>query len=338
MVFSFFRRYPFYSLKIIIMATNVVLAGNLNFSTYENYVSRAQKNGYKVSNTVTNETTFLVCGSECEQSIIKKASDFGARIISEEKWLNTLLKSEASQPTGMKRSRNDNNSKNGCQKKLIYLECRQKNRFWQMRRIYKTTYIRTGSIGTKGTGTSKEHKTKKLAKDSMILLITAKKASGYIEAKRPQILDYEDSSDSSEDDIYDENEYKQKKQKLDDEDPESDATLRDDEISDVNNVPSENCAVSLKEEGEEMNEDLSNINSLPPLPSYVTNPKNIMSIMNGNTVNVLLAFLWKPDEVDPTGWWISEKLDGVRAFWNSKRKRFFSRNGNEFVPPSWLVI
>ena len=39
--------------------------------------------------------------------------------------------------------------------------------------------------------------------------------------------------------------------------------------------------------------------------------------------------------VDPTGWWISEKLDGVRAFWDGKA--FYSRLGNEFIPPSWFV-
>ncbi|RIA85367.1 hypothetical protein C1645_830887 [Glomus cerebriforme] len=203
------------------MDMNVVLAGNLKISTHENYVSRAQKNGYKVSGNVTKSTEFLVCGSDCEQSIIENAKVFGARIISEDKWVDILLKSEVGQTTGRK-----------------------------------------------GMETSKEHETKKLAKDNL--------------------------SDSSVNDICDENEYKQKKQKLDDEDPESDATLLDDEIGDINNDPLENCAAALKEEGEEMNKDLSNINSLPPLPSYVTNPKNIMSIMNGNTVNVLLAFLGNP--------------------------------------------
>jgi DNA ligase-1 len=30
--------------------------------------------------------------------------------------------------------------------------------------------------------------------------------------------------------------------------------------------------------------------------------------------NVMLAESWNED-IDPTGWWISEKLDGVRAYW-----------------------
>jgi len=35
--------------------------------------------------------------------------------------------------------------------------------------------------------------------------------------------------------------------------------------------------------------------------------------------------------IDPTGYWISEKLDGVRAYWD--KKDFWSRNGNKFSVP-----
>jgi len=48
---------------------------------------------------------------------------------------------------------------------------------------------------------------------------------------------------------------------------------------------------------------------------------------------LLLAHRW--DERDPTGWWMSEKLDGVRAFWDGKR--FISRLGNEFLAPEWFI-
>jgi DNA ligase-1 len=50
---------------------------------------------------------------------------------------------------------------------------------------------------------------------------------------------------------------------------------------------------------------------------------------------VLLANRWDPAVHDPTGWWMSEKLDGVRAWWDGKR--FLSRLGNEYVAPSWFV-
>eukprot|EP01062_Namystynia_karyoxenos_P029064 TRINITY_DN21909_c0_g1_i1.p1 TRINITY_DN21909_c0_g1~~TRINITY_DN21909_c0_g1_i1.p1 ORF type:complete len:697 (+),score=140.25 TRINITY_DN21909_c0_g1_i1:69-2159(+) len=46
---------------------------------------------------------------------------------------------------------------------------------------------------------------------------------------------------------------------------------------------------------------------------------------------VLLADKYDPGKHDPTGWWVSEKLDGVRAYWDGTR--FLSRNGNEFTAP-----
>lgn len=49
---------------------------------------------------------------------------------------------------------------------------------------------------------------------------------------------------------------------------------------------------------------------------------------------LLLAHSWEND-VDLTGWWISEKLDGVRAYWDGKK--FLSRQGNEFRAPDWFV-
>lgn len=39
-------------------------------------------------------------------------------------------------------------------------------------------------------------------------------------------------------------------------------------------------------------------------------------------------------ELDPTGWWQSEKLDGVRAYWNGKD--FISREGNVYPAPAWF--
>lgn len=47
---------------------------------------------------------------------------------------------------------------------------------------------------------------------------------------------------------------------------------------------------------------------------------------------VLLAHPW--DSTDPTGWWMSEKLDGVRAWWTGEK--FLSRLGNEYHAPEWF--
>jgi DNA ligase-1 len=48
---------------------------------------------------------------------------------------------------------------------------------------------------------------------------------------------------------------------------------------------------------------------------------------------VLLAHVWT-EEHDPTGWWMSEKLDGVRAYWDGKQ--FLSRNNNIYYAPEWF--
>jgi len=49
---------------------------------------------------------------------------------------------------------------------------------------------------------------------------------------------------------------------------------------------------------------------------------------------LLLAQTWD-NATDLTDWWMSEKLDGVRAFWDGKQ--FLSRQGNRFHAPDWFV-
>lgn len=49
---------------------------------------------------------------------------------------------------------------------------------------------------------------------------------------------------------------------------------------------------------------------------------------------VLLAETWD-GVLDPTGWWMSEKLDGVRAYWDGTK--ILSRLGNVFHTPDWFV-
>jgi len=48
---------------------------------------------------------------------------------------------------------------------------------------------------------------------------------------------------------------------------------------------------------------------------------------------LLLAHSWEND-VDLTDWWMSEKLDGVRAYWDGSQ--FVSRLGNRFHAPDWF--
>jgi len=54
----------------------------------------------------------------------------------------------------------------------------------------------------------------------------------------------------------------------------------------------------------------------------------------GQAPPLLLAENWDC-VTDPAGWWISEKLDGVRAFWDGKQ--FISRLGNLFHAPDWFT-
>jgi DNA ligase-1 len=48
---------------------------------------------------------------------------------------------------------------------------------------------------------------------------------------------------------------------------------------------------------------------------------------------LLLAHPWEND-TDLTGWWMSEKLDGVRAWWTGTQ--FLSRLGNVYHAPEGL--
>ncbi|KAI9362952.1 DNA ligase [Zopfochytrium polystomum] len=41
--------------------------------------------------------------------------------------------------------------------------------------------------------------------------------------------------------------------------------------------------------------------------------------------------------IDVTGYWMSEKLDGVRAQWSPDRRAFISRLGNVFTAPDWYT-
>lgn len=49
---------------------------------------------------------------------------------------------------------------------------------------------------------------------------------------------------------------------------------------------------------------------------------------------LLLAHTWEHDS-DLSGWWISEKLDGVRGYWDGKV--FRSRQGHVYHAPAWFT-
>jgi DNA ligase-1 len=75
-------------------------------------------------------------------------------------------------------------------------------------------------------------------------------------------------------------------------------------------------------------------NAVPPPRSSALSSSSSSSSSEADKPPVLLAHKWEP-HVDVTGWWLSEKLDGVRAYWTGER--FLSRLGNEFFAPEWFV-
>lgn len=57
-------------------------------------------------------------------------------------------------------------------------------------------------------------------------------------------------------------------------------------------------------------------------------------VVGGESPDLLLAKKYRED-IDLPAYWVSEKLDGVRAFWNGER--LISRGGNAFSAPSWFI-
>ena len=53
--------------------------------------------------------------------------------------------------------------------------------------------------------------------------------------------------------------------------------------------------------------------------------------MNGHALEIMLPQVYT-DGIDVTGWLMSEKLDGVRGYWDGKQ--LLSKNGNPFHPPA----
>lgn len=50
--------------------------------------------------------------------------------------------------------------------------------------------------------------------------------------------------------------------------------------------------------------------------------------------DLMLSQVWN-EEIDPTGYWISEKYDGIRAFWSGSI--LVSRYGRPLSPPQWFL-
>ncbi|KAH8806962.1 hypothetical protein DL96DRAFT_1473623, partial [Flagelloscypha sp. PMI_526] len=65
-------------------------------------------------------------------------------------------------------------------------------------------------------------------------------------------------------------------------------------------------------------------------------PKPVSKTVYKQPPELLLAHKWDLETgTDPTGWWVSEKLDGVRALYDGTG--MLSRLGNPFSPPQWFL-
>ncbi len=73
--------------------------------------------------------------------------------------------------------------------------------------------------------------------------------------------------------------------------------------------------------------EVARIGSAVPVPVKSATAKD-------TAPTLLLAESWD-NERDLRGWWMSEKLDGVRAYWDGKR--FLSRQGNVYHAPDWFI-
>ena len=54
-------------------------------------------------------------------------------------------------------------------------------------------------------------------------------------------------------------------------------------------------------------------------------------------LGLLLAETYEAGSIDPTGWYMSEKLDGLRTKWDRKLRLLRSREGHIFPAPKWFT-
>eukprot|EP00828_Plagiopyla_frontata_P043955 TRINITY_DN7024_c0_g1_i6.p1 TRINITY_DN7024_c0_g1~~TRINITY_DN7024_c0_g1_i6.p1 ORF type:complete len:362 (+),score=64.24 TRINITY_DN7024_c0_g1_i6:161-1246(+) len=62
---------------------------------------------------------------------------------------------------------------------------------------------------------------------------------------------------------------------------------------------------------------------------------SVLGPMKNGTLSVMLAHKYEDNQVNPKGYFMSEKLDGIRCYWNGSK--MFSRNGNQFFCPKWFT-
>lgn len=79
----------------------------------------------------------------------------------------------------------------------------------------------------------------------------------------------------------------------------------------------------------------SSSSSTPPTKAKASKASSADPVLATKAPPLLLAHSWERTQ-DLTGYWMSEKLDGIRAYWDGKK--FISRLGNELFAPDWFVV
>ena len=59
-----------------------------------------------------------------------------------------------------------------------------------------------------------------------------------------------------------------------------------------------------------------------------------MALAEKDSPALLLANVWNPS-IDPTGWWVSEKYDGLRGYWDGRK--LWSRKGSAIFAPDYFL-
>ncbi|CAG8615091.1 17201_t:CDS:2 [Racocetra fulgida] len=309
------------------MSETVVFLGNLTIASRGIQYERAISLGYSVSPIITESTTYVVCGQDVGAEI-EDAKKFGLTILNEQEWENLTSKREDDglnfKPTKnseKKRERDESSDDESADKDEIFSKPTTymvaRNKFWEIRLDGRKTYIRIGNIGDKGEITMKEHKSLADAKQSMNNLIARKTSQGFKKQDKPSSTA---DAKAGKKPVTTKRHLKRQKTHVNS----NDKTFLDDDKSIEENA--DDPETSNTDDGQETsasppvsnNTFKSTFKKTATLPSSITNAKP-KSILKGNIPDLLLAHPWKEDEVDPTGWWISEKLDGVRAFWCGKR-------------------
>ena len=99
-------------------------------------------------------------------------------------------------------------------------------------------------------------------------------------------------------------------------------------------IETRTCKHLRKLRGEEAESARVGHASPPSRPRPATVPGDDNAEAEASGPPLLLAHSWD-GVADLTGWWLSEKLDGVRAYWDGRA--FVSRLGNTYHAPEWFT-